>query len=162
MPLCLLFTWPCLLGQADAVVHAVLSVAHIPHSQCISLGSSRCRCCTEEITGRKLHRYSGTAGRTSKPFNPLLGETYELICAEKAFRMLAEKVRLAPRCPRFCWCMWVAAGAAGRQLLGAHALMLWRASGPCRHIDGCTAVSMIESINTKLAVSSSHQQHVIA
>ncbi|KAK9834197.1 hypothetical protein WJX81_007601 [Elliptochloris bilobata] len=36
--------------------------------------------------------YSGTAGRTSKPFNPLLGETYELICAEKGFRMLAEKV----------------------------------------------------------------------
>ena len=37
-------------------------------------------------------RYSGTAGRTNKPFNPLLGETYELVCAEKGFRMLAEKV----------------------------------------------------------------------
>lgn len=39
-------------------------------------------------------RYSGTAGRTNKPFNPLLGETYELLCAEKGFRMLAEKVSL--------------------------------------------------------------------
>ena len=27
--------------------------------------------------------YSGTVNRTSKPFNPLLGETYELLCQEK-------------------------------------------------------------------------------
>lgn len=27
--------------------------------------------------------YSGTINRTSKPFNPLLGETYELVCQEK-------------------------------------------------------------------------------
>lgn len=32
-------------------------------------------------------------GRTSKPFNPLLGETYELVMQEKGFRFLAEKVR---------------------------------------------------------------------
>jgi hypothetical protein len=27
--------------------------------------------------------YSGTAGRTTKPFNPLLGETFEFVCQEK-------------------------------------------------------------------------------
>ncbi|CAK0773385.1 hypothetical protein CVIRNUC_004060 [Coccomyxa viridis] len=36
--------------------------------------------------------YSSTAGRTSKPFNPLLGETYELVHAEKGFRAVVEKV----------------------------------------------------------------------
>ena len=30
--------------------------------------------------------YSSTIGRTTKPFNPLLGETYELIYPEKGFR----------------------------------------------------------------------------
>ncbi len=37
--------------------------------------------------------YSSTAGRTSKPFNPLLGETYELVHAQKGFRAVVEKVR---------------------------------------------------------------------
>ncbi|CAL8470152.1 g9694 [Coccomyxa elongata] len=36
--------------------------------------------------------YSSTAGRTSKPFNPLLGETYELVHAEKGLRAIVEKV----------------------------------------------------------------------
>ena len=36
--------------------------------------------------------YSSTAGRTSKPFNPLLGETYELVHAQKGFRAIVEKV----------------------------------------------------------------------
>ena len=36
--------------------------------------------------------YSSTAGRTVKPFNPLLGETYELVHAEKGFRAIVEKV----------------------------------------------------------------------
>ena len=36
--------------------------------------------------------YCSTAGRTSKPFNPLLGETYELVHAEKGFRAIVEKV----------------------------------------------------------------------
>lgn len=36
--------------------------------------------------------YSGTAGRTSKPFNPLLGETFEFVCAEQGFRFISEKV----------------------------------------------------------------------
>ena len=30
--------------------------------------------------------YSATVGRTSKPFNPLLGETYEFVCPERGFR----------------------------------------------------------------------------
>lgn len=37
--------------------------------------------------------YSSTPGRTAKPFNPLLGETFEFVCPEKGFRFLAEKVR---------------------------------------------------------------------
>ena len=32
------------------------------------------------------------AGRTSKPFNPLLGETYELVHAQKGLRAIVEKV----------------------------------------------------------------------
>mmetsp|Transcript_19049 Transcript_19049/g.57551 ORF Transcript_19049/g.57551 Transcript_19049/m.57551 type:complete len:776 (+) Transcript_19049:336-2663(+) len=44
------------------------------------------------ISAFAVSGYSGTAQRTSKPFNPLLGETYELVCQEKGVRMLAEKV----------------------------------------------------------------------
>lgn len=29
---------------------------------------------------------SSTLGRTAKPFNPLLGETFEFVCQEKRFR----------------------------------------------------------------------------
>lgn len=37
--------------------------------------------------------YSASAPyRTAKPFNPLLGETYEFICPEKGFRFIGEKV----------------------------------------------------------------------
>ena len=79
-----------------------------------------------ELRCRGLHRYSGTAGRTSKPFNPLLGETYELICAEKGFRMLAEKARLAHRRLGLCRCLRIASGMASRQLLRMQALLLYR------------------------------------
>ena len=43
--------------------------------------------------------YSSTAGRTSKPFNPLLGETYELVHAEKGLRAIVEKVSCTPASP---------------------------------------------------------------
>lgn len=33
--------------------------------------------------------YSSTPGRTAKPFNPLLGETFEFVCPEKGFRCAA-------------------------------------------------------------------------
>mmetsp|Transcript_31862 Transcript_31862/g.90503 ORF Transcript_31862/g.90503 Transcript_31862/m.90503 type:complete len:788 (+) Transcript_31862:469-2832(+) len=36
--------------------------------------------------------YSSTVGRTRKPFNPLLGETYELVMPEKGFKFISEKV----------------------------------------------------------------------
>ncbi|KAJ3321033.1 hypothetical protein HDV06_004692 [Boothiomyces sp. JEL0866] len=39
-----------------------------------------------------MSNYSSTVGRTSKPFNPLLGETFELIQPEKQFRYLSEQV----------------------------------------------------------------------
>ena len=36
--------------------------------------------------------YAGTANRGSKPFNPLLGETFELVRPDRGFRFIAEKV----------------------------------------------------------------------
>lgn len=37
--------------------------------------------------------YSSTEGRTCKPFNPLLGETYEADYPDKGLRFFSEKVR---------------------------------------------------------------------
>lgn len=36
--------------------------------------------------------YSSTEGRTCKPFNPLLGETYEADYPDKGLRFFSEKV----------------------------------------------------------------------
>jgi len=43
-----------------------------------------------------LSNYSSTIGRTGKPFNPLLGETYEYISRDGEFRYLAEQVSHHP------------------------------------------------------------------
>eukprot|EP00742_Colponemidia_sp_Colp-10_P005159 GILJ01005509.1.p1 GENE.GILJ01005509.1~~GILJ01005509.1.p1 ORF type:complete len:733 (+),score=97.78 GILJ01005509.1:259-2199(+) len=40
--------------------------------------------------------YAATLNRTMKPFNPLLGETYEYVCPEKGFKFLAEQVSHHP------------------------------------------------------------------
>ena len=53
-----------------------------------------------------ISAYSSTVGRTAKPFNPLLGETYELVHVEKGFRFIAEKVSHHPTI--------IAASAEGR------------------------------------------------
>jgi hypothetical protein len=37
--------------------------------------------------------YASGAFRHCKPFNPMLGETYEYVCPERRFRFLGEKVR---------------------------------------------------------------------
>lgn len=55
--------------------------------------------------------YSSTEGRTSKPFNPLLGETYELVDEDKGFRFIAEKVSHHPT------------------IIAAHAVGGWRGGG---------------------------------
>ena len=55
--------------------------------------------------------YSSTDGRTSKPFNPLLGETYELLDDDKGFRFVAEKVSHHPT------------------IIAAHAVGGWRRGG---------------------------------
>lgn len=34
--------------------------------------------------------YAGTINRTKKPFNPLLGETYEFIDEEKGYKFISE------------------------------------------------------------------------
>lgn len=36
--------------------------------------------------------YASTAGRSCKPFNPLLGETYEADFPDKGIRFISEKV----------------------------------------------------------------------
>lgn len=36
--------------------------------------------------------YASTEGKTCKPFNPLLGETYEADFPDKGFRFISEKV----------------------------------------------------------------------
>jgi hypothetical protein len=43
------------------------------------------------VAAFSLSAYSGVK-RTCKPFNSLMGETFELACPEKGFRFLAEKV----------------------------------------------------------------------
>jgi hypothetical protein len=48
------------------------------------------------IAAFAISPYSSTKGRTSKPFNPLLGETYELVHVEKGFRFISEKVSHHP------------------------------------------------------------------
>jgi hypothetical protein len=40
--------------------------------------------------------YSSTEGRTCKPFNPLLGETYEADYPDMGVRFFSEKVSLVP------------------------------------------------------------------
>ncbi|KAJ3000943.1 hypothetical protein HDV02_000012 [Globomyces sp. JEL0801] len=44
------------------------------------------------IAGFAVSNYSTTPGRTSKPFNPMLGETFEFIHMDKKFRYLSEQV----------------------------------------------------------------------
>lgn len=43
-----------------------------------------------------MSNYSSTVGRTGKPFNPLLGETYELSLPEKGYRYVSEQVSHHP------------------------------------------------------------------
>lgn len=38
--------------------------------------------------------YASTSGRSCKPFNPLLGETYEADYPDKGVRFISEKVQL--------------------------------------------------------------------
>jgi hypothetical protein len=43
-----------------------------------------------------MSNYSSTIGRCSKPFNPLLGETFEFVSIDGGFRYLAEQVSHHP------------------------------------------------------------------
>jgi hypothetical protein len=42
--------------------------------------------------------YASTDGRTCKPFNPLLGETYEADYPDKGVRFISEKVLYEVKC----------------------------------------------------------------
>ncbi|KAG9287344.1 hypothetical protein G9A89_023715 [Geosiphon pyriformis] len=50
-----------------------------------------------------MSNYSSTVGRVAKPFNPLLGETYEYVRPDKAFRYLSEQVSHHPPISA-CYC----------------------------------------------------------
>lgn len=43
-----------------------------------------------------MSNYSSTIGRAGKPFNPLLGETYEYVSRDRQFRYIAEQVSHHP------------------------------------------------------------------
>eukprot|EP00871_Galdieria_phlegrea_P000234 jgi/Galph1/1210/GphlegSOOS_G5951.1 len=48
------------------------------------------------ISALAVSHYSSTVGRTGKPFNPLLGETFELFLPEKNMRFVSEQVSHHP------------------------------------------------------------------
>ena len=45
-----------------------------------------------------MSNYSSTVGRTGKPFNPILGETFEVVNDEKQYRYVSEQVCHHPVC----------------------------------------------------------------
>ncbi|GJP40877.1 hypothetical protein CLOM_g543 [Closterium sp. NIES-68] len=71
--------------------------------------------------------YANTSGRLHKPFNPLLGETYEADYRDKGFKLLAEKVlNHPPTVAAHCW-------GSGWQLFGDSTLKV-RFWGPSLHL----------------------------
>ncbi|KAI8906381.1 Oxysterol-binding protein-domain-containing protein [Gorgonomyces haynaldii] len=50
-----------------------------------------------------MSNYSSTPGRVNKPFNPILGETFELVRPDKGFRYLSEQVAHHPPISA-CYC----------------------------------------------------------
>jgi len=48
------------------------------------------------VAGFAVSEYASTIGRVAKPFNPLLGETYEYVRPDKGYRFFAEQVSHHP------------------------------------------------------------------
>jgi len=48
--------------------------------------------------------YASSDGRPCKPFNPLLGETYEADYPENGIRFISEKVYSLLKVTLFCFC----------------------------------------------------------
>ncbi|CAG8535573.1 1697_t:CDS:10, partial [Acaulospora colombiana] len=68
--------------------------------------AARQKCSTERIlyvAAFAMSNYSSTVGRIAKPFNPLLGETYEYVRPDKAFRYVSEQVSHHPPISA-CYC----------------------------------------------------------
>ncbi|CAG8618226.1 5069_t:CDS:2 [Acaulospora morrowiae] len=68
--------------------------------------AARQKCSTERIlyvAAFAMSNYSSTVGRIAKPFNPLLGETYEYVRPDKAFRYISEQVSHHPPISA-CYC----------------------------------------------------------
>lgn len=78
--------------------------------------AARCESSLEQlcyVAAFTVSSYSTTVFRTSKPFNPLLGETFELDrLEENGYRSLCEQVQPAPLSPSLSW----ATGMAGTEL----------------------------------------------
>ncbi|KAJ2858165.1 hypothetical protein GGI22_003363 [Coemansia erecta] len=54
------------------------------------------------VAGFAMSNYASTFGRIAKPFNPLLGETYEYVRRDKKYRALSEQVEHHPPISA-CW-----------------------------------------------------------
>ncbi|GJP34808.1 hypothetical protein CLOM_g19229 [Closterium sp. NIES-68] len=81
--------------------------------------------------------YANTSGRLHKPFNPLLGETYEADYPDKGFKLLAEKVlNHPPTVAAHCW-------GSGWQLFGDSTLKV-RFWGPSLHLVPSGVISVVE------------------
>ncbi|KDN51452.1 hypothetical protein K437DRAFT_261781 [Tilletiaria anomala UBC 951] len=67
-------------------------------SECLDVASS-CQDSTKRIAyvgAFAMSNYSSTIGRIAKPFNPLLGETFEYVSMDKKYRYLSEQVSHHP------------------------------------------------------------------
>lgn len=69
--------------------------------------AARCDSSLEQmclVAAFSVSSYSTTVHRTAKPFNPLLGETYELDRLEEfGYRSLCEQVTTQPQATFVCW-----------------------------------------------------------
>ncbi|KAJ1946098.1 hypothetical protein GGF37_001356, partial [Kickxella alabastrina] len=54
------------------------------------------------VAGFAMSNYASTFGRVAKPFNPLLGETFEYVRRDKKYRALSEQVKHHPPISA-CW-----------------------------------------------------------
>ncbi|KAH7100623.1 Oxysterol-binding protein-domain-containing protein [Auriculariales sp. MPI-PUGE-AT-0066] len=55
------------------------------------------------VAGFAMSNYSSTIGRIAKPFNPMLGETFEYVRIDRRYRYVSEQVSHHPPISA-CWC----------------------------------------------------------
>lgn len=87
-----------LLGvHITSITWGHISVQYRTHQDLLPVQAALCPAQSMErlmyVAAFAVSGYSGTGQRTVKPFNPLLGETFELVYPEKGYRALVEKAR---------------------------------------------------------------------